>query len=83
MKKVEMKPGQEYYYIVLRYMTWESDMFVKKGKVPRKTEEWKNTIDNLGNNFFLAEEYAENARAQIEDVFKSASLKVAQFLEDD
>lgn len=83
MKKVEMKPCQKYYYIVLRYMTWESNMNVKEGTVPSEADAWEKTIENLRNNFFLTKEDAEKARAQIEDVFKSASLKVAQFLEDD
>lgn len=83
MKKVEMKPGQKYYYVVLRYMTWESKMNVKEGTVPSEADAWEKTIENLRNNFFLTKEDAEKARAQIEDVFKSASLKVAQFLEDD
>ena len=72
MKKVEMKPCQKYYYIVLRYMTWESNMNVKEGTVPSEADAWEKTIENLRNNFFLTKEDAE-----------SASLKVAQFLEDD
>ena len=72
MKKVEMKPGQKYYYIVLLHMIWESKMNVKEGTVPPDTD-----------NFFLTKEDAENARAQIEEVFKKASLEVAKMLEED
>lgn len=78
-----MKPGQKYYYIVLRYMTWESKMNVKEGTVPPDTDAWEKTIDNLRNNFFLTKEDAENARAQIEEVFKKASMEVAKMLEED
>lgn len=83
MEKVEMKPGQKYYYIVLRYMTWESKMNVKEGTVPSDPDAWEKTLENLRYNFFLTKEDADNARAQIEEVFKKASLEVAKMLEED
>lgn len=58
-------------------------MNVKEGTVPPDTDAWEKTIDNLRNNFFLTKEDAENARAQIEEVFKKASLEVAKMLEED
>ena len=82
MEKVEMKPGQKYYYIVLLHMIWESKMNVKEGTVPSEADAWKKTIENLRNNFFLTKEDAEKARAQIEEVFKKASLEVANMLEE-
>lgn len=83
MEKVEMKPGQKYYYIVLRYMTWESKMNVKEGTVPSDTDAWEKTLENLRYNFFLTKEDADSAYDDIKAVFESASLKVAQILEED
>lgn len=83
MKKVEMKPGQKYYYIVLRYMTWESNMNVKEGTVPSDADAWEKTLENLRYNFFLTKEDADSAYDDIKAVFESASLKVAQILEED
>ena len=74
MKKVEMKPGQKYYYIVLRYMTWESNMNVKEGTVPSEADAWEKTIENLRNNFFLTKEDAEAP-------FNQGSEPLSQFID--
>lgn len=58
-------------------------MNVKEGTVPYEADAWEKTIENLRNNFFSTKEDADKARAQIEEVFKKASLEVAKMLEED